>query len=883
MQTKFFCISCGKKFVTDVKFAGKPFECSICGTMNTVPESNAIISNVAGQENAENAEKRNIDRLSEKNIQEINISKIVGSSDKEQAENGQQPKTSAILSNRVSLIRQRLEKAEQKTNHLQKKLQILIPVSLAVAFIVTMLIFTFDSTQSANSNVKGKVASAKHEWNLPEVHKVDTSSKKNKEKPVNITPKIPQPVLIEETTESEKMIIAPLSIISSLPESFMVGYREQIELQATGGVAPYNWLLSEGNLPFGMKFVRNKIVGTPEDGTVGTYVFTLKCIDSKGNTAEMPVISGVDEMLMFEFEGFPAFMYVEDQVEYIFSATGGTMPYSFELVESLLPEGLQYDADAHAFRGSPRIEGEFTITLRVTDSQGRTNDNALETFDFSVMMREKSDVVRKDKIRPEPEKSDDDDDGDDDEPEIPALTEVQQLMRKGAELHNNEDYQAAIEIYLQVLKLDRDNVYALYNIACAYALLNDKIKAFEYLVKAVKAGFIDFSHIKNDNDLKILRNSTKFKKLIKDLEKRFDITGKALNKPLEELFPGYLIHRDEANRLIFLTNVGSNDEKRKKILEFISAQLMNYAKAQRESLFDKQPSSYIKILLPNNRDFSVYRKQAGYSEIVGGWYNPGTKLLISKSLGHTLIHEFTHALHYADTWSRGIWHKIWFSEGVATCFENSMLPEGSRKNLTPIHNWRMDLAIKAVQSDSKYYVPWDELFNMSRTKFLNTQNIQYHYAQARYIVYWLNELGKLKEFYDAYNQTYKKDKSGIKAFEKVFGNNLSKIEVQWKTWMKSISRPTRSAWLGITASYRTNPQGLKLLRIFSNSPAKSAKLRKGDILLRVGNIPVDMVNNFAYAMTVFKPADEIEIAFIRRDEIHLVKVILTSRENQKGY
>ncbi len=870
MQTKFFCVECGKKFATDAKFAGKPFQCSTCGTMNTITKSDVQDAN----------------GLSENEIQEINIAEIIGNQDVVKDNKHNQHETPAISVKRASLYRKRLNIAVQKTNTLHKIIQILIPGTLVVAFLIALLIFSLNSSSSENSNVKSEVESKnvevtpKPEWRLPEVVKIKALTKDDKEKQVKITPETVEPSAIENTTEPDQIIILPISIISTLPQSFMVGYRENIALHATGGIPPYNWLLSDGNLPIGVKFIGNKIVGTPEEDTIGEYAFTLKCIDSKDNIAEIPVKSSVDPMLMFNFEGFPGFMYIGEPVEYTFLATGGTKPYSFTLIESTLPEGLHYDTSMQTLTGTTKIEGDFTITLRVTDSLGRTNDNALETFEFSVMTREKSDVVGKDEALPKPEELDDDDD---DEPEDASLTEVQQLMQNGANQHKNKDYQGAIETYLQVLKLDNDNVYALYNIACAYALLKDKKKAFEYLVNAVNAGFIDYVHIKNDDDLKILQSSTKFIKLIKDLAKRYDITGKALNKPLEELFPGYLIHRDEANKLIFLTNVGSNDEKRKKILEFIAEQLMSYAKAQRESLFDRKPSSYIKILLPNDKDFTVYRKQAGYSEIVGGWYNPGTQLLISKTLGHTLIHEFTHALHYADTWSRGIWHKIWFSEGVATCFENSMLPEGNRKNIVPIHNWRMDLAIKQMETDNKYYVHWREFFNMPRNKFLGTQNIQYHYAQARYIVYWLNELGKLKEFYDSYNSTYKKDKTGIKAFEKVFGQNLSKIEEQWKTWMKQVKKPVRSAWLGVILSYRQNPQGVKLTQVVKSSPAKSAKLKTGDILLRIGSIPIDTVNNFAYAMTAYKPTDEIEITFIRRGEIQVVKVKLVFRENQKGY
>jgi zinc protease len=77
----------------------------------------------------------------------------------------------------------------------------------------------------------------------------------------------------------------------------------------------------------------------------------------------------------------------------------------------------------------------------------------------------------------------------------------------------------AVELLARLLKSDSRDVTALYNMACAYALLKDKPKALEYLEKAVDAGWDDAAHTKVDSDLEILREEPEFQRLIEMMEK----------------------------------------------------------------------------------------------------------------------------------------------------------------------------------------------------------------------------------------------------------------------------------------------------------------------------------------------------------------------------
>jgi hypothetical protein len=61
----------------------------------------------------------------------------------------------------------------------------------------------------------------------------------------------------------------------------------------------------------------------------------------------------------------------------------------------------------------------------------------------------------------------------------------------------------------------------LYNLSCIYSLKNDQKNALTYLKKAIKEGFIDYEHLKNDSDLDNIRNLKTFKSLTEPLKTHY--------------------------------------------------------------------------------------------------------------------------------------------------------------------------------------------------------------------------------------------------------------------------------------------------------------------------------------------------------------------------
>jgi len=71
----------------------------------------------------------------------------------------------------------------------------------------------------------------------------------------------------------------------------------------------------------------------------------------------------------------------------------------------------------------------------------------------------------------------------------------------GYALHGRGDLSEALQIHIKASKYPKYAAISLYNVACVYALRNDKDAAFAWLRRAKQAGFDDVAHMRHDSDL----------------------------------------------------------------------------------------------------------------------------------------------------------------------------------------------------------------------------------------------------------------------------------------------------------------------------------------------------------------------------------------------
>lgn len=105
-----------------------------------------------------------------------------------------------------------------------------------------------------------------------------------------------------------------------------------------------------------------------------------------------------------------------------------------------------------------------------------------------------------------------------------ALVKVEPLnaaawLRLGISLHFSGRYEEAIQAALRAVEITNSPI-GMYNIASAYARLNNKDKAIEWLNKALSQGFPQPGNIMKDEDFAGLREEPRFKEIVSLVERK---------------------------------------------------------------------------------------------------------------------------------------------------------------------------------------------------------------------------------------------------------------------------------------------------------------------------------------------------------------------------
>jgi predicted esterase len=92
--------------------------------------------------------------------------------------------------------------------------------------------------------------------------------------------------------------------------------------------------------------------------------------------------------------------------------------------------------------------------------------------------------------------------------------DISNYEKKANDAYRAGNYEKAAKYYIAFLRYNIKDVSSIYNLACCYGLLGEDELAVKNLKRAIRAGYKDIEHIKNDPDFDSVRESKLFRKFI---------------------------------------------------------------------------------------------------------------------------------------------------------------------------------------------------------------------------------------------------------------------------------------------------------------------------------------------------------------------------------
>jgi hypothetical protein len=165
-----------------------------------------------------------------------------------------------------------------------------------------------------------------------------------------------------------------------------------------------------------------------------------------------------------------------------------------------------------------------------------------------------------------------------------------------------------------------------------------------------------------------------------------------------------------------------------------------------------------------------------------GYYSSDEDALVMniETGGGTLVHELVHPFVEANFPNC----PAWFNEGLGSLFEQSAESEGQIVGLVnrrlaglqqAIHRGRLPSFARLTATSSRAYYDEDPGTN---------------YAQARYLLYYLQQHGLLERYYRQFVAAAKHDPTGYRTLKRVLGqDDMARFQRSWEAFVMQLAFP----------------------------------------------------------------------------------------------
>jgi hypothetical protein len=145
--------------------------------------------------------------------------------------------------------------------------------------------------------------------------------------------------------------------------------------------------------------------------------------------------------------------------------------------------------------------------------------------------------------------------------------------------------------------------------------------------------------------------------------------------------------------------------------------------------------------------------------------------------GGTLVHEIVHPFVEANFPSC----PSWLNEGLGSLYEQCGQVGGHIHGYT---NWRLPGLQRAIRENR--VLQFKTLLGMNTQEFYDDDR-GVHYAQSRYLCYYLQQNGLLVKFYQEFVANQNDDPSGFKTLQKILGEtDIDAFQQRWHKYVMSL-------------------------------------------------------------------------------------------------
>lgn len=225
----------------------------------------------------------------------------------------------------------------------------------------------------------------------------------------------------------------------------------------------------------------------------------------------------------------------------------------------------------------------------------------------------------------------------------------------------------------------------------------------------------------------------------------------------------------------------AGDTDRRQLEAYRDDTILAATRALQAEFFKARPDRPILILL--------FETDATYRRLSRAWFGDtnvspygycrdGSILVMNIRTGTgTLVHELTHALIRPDF--PGV--PDWFNEGLASLFEQCTIADQQIRGHV---NWRLGGLQDAIRHGAAVRRLRDLIEDR---QFYDADRRGLNYAQARYLLMYLQEKNLLETYYHRFRDHAGDDPTGLRTLEAVIApQKLDEFEQQWQQWVMGL-------------------------------------------------------------------------------------------------